>query len=415
MAFGRLEVNAFYLSASTVISSLLGFLFWLAATSQWSPDEIGSGVTAVSIIGMIALVSTLGTGYSIIRFSNLQQQDYERLVSTSIITSLLVGSLLGIAVVMTLRSLNIGASYGIHGMAVYLAIVVGSALSGPANIIDSASIGKRKAHLYLAKNIILGICRILLLVILFESGGVESIVGAFSLGIAGALLFGIWFCLPRSIEDFRFRMRGAYKTFKEYYHYSISSQISSILFLAPTFLLPIIITTMKGPEDAAYFYFPWMIAGIVFAVTNSISSSAFAEAVCREENLRDIEAKSVKLVLLVTCTASIGSFLIGRDILAVVGSEYSENSYSILVILVVSTIPWGLTRPYVAFLRAQDRLTSVVLASLIASLVGVGASVFFLTFLDLLFVGLAWMMANAAALAYVVAEARRSKPPVPMH
>ena len=60
--------NSIYLMISTLIMSVLGFVFWMVASRLYSADSIGLATAIISVMGLIVGLSVLGLNAGIIRY-----------------------------------------------------------------------------------------------------------------------------------------------------------------------------------------------------------------------------------------------------------------------------------------------------------------------------------------------------------
>jgi len=60
--------NAFFIMMSSVFSALLGFVFWMVVARSYSATEVGLASALISAIGLLSLFSMLGFNIGLIRF-----------------------------------------------------------------------------------------------------------------------------------------------------------------------------------------------------------------------------------------------------------------------------------------------------------------------------------------------------------
>jgi len=64
--------NAVYLMLSSGVTAALGFVFWILAARFYSASDVGLASAIISAAGLLALLSTLGLNYGLIRFLLIQ-------------------------------------------------------------------------------------------------------------------------------------------------------------------------------------------------------------------------------------------------------------------------------------------------------------------------------------------------------
>lgn len=60
--------NAVYLMINSAIVSFTGFFFWMAAARLYPAEAVGLASAAMAAIGLLAILSTLGLDFALIRF-----------------------------------------------------------------------------------------------------------------------------------------------------------------------------------------------------------------------------------------------------------------------------------------------------------------------------------------------------------
>ena len=63
-----LYTNAIYLIASTAVTSLLGFFFWMVVARFYTQAEVGFSSAVLSAISLLTILSLVGLNFTLIRF-----------------------------------------------------------------------------------------------------------------------------------------------------------------------------------------------------------------------------------------------------------------------------------------------------------------------------------------------------------
>ena len=74
--------NALFLMLNSVVTSLLGFVFWHIMAANFTPNEVGIGSTLISLSTLLGTLSSIGLGLGLIRFVPLERNPCE-LVNTA--------------------------------------------------------------------------------------------------------------------------------------------------------------------------------------------------------------------------------------------------------------------------------------------------------------------------------------------
>ena len=60
--------NSLYLISNSTILALTGFVFWTLAARLYPVDSVGLASAAISAMGVLSLLATLGLDYALLRF-----------------------------------------------------------------------------------------------------------------------------------------------------------------------------------------------------------------------------------------------------------------------------------------------------------------------------------------------------------
>jgi O-antigen/teichoic acid export membrane protein len=137
---------------------------------------------------------------------------------------------------------------------------------------------------------------------------------------------------------------------------SFGHHVVSVGNLAPGYLLPLIVAGMLSATQSAYFFTTWRVGGVFFIISAAVGTSLFADASRADGNLAAAVRSSVKLIALLLVPAVVITAIAGKSILGILGDEYAQHGYSLLLIMVLAAFPDAVTNVYVAVLRVQHRL-----------------------------------------------------------
>src|SRR5438067_3698044 len=90
-------VNAGSLMGTTVITSILGFVYWWLAARQFPPEAVGLASAAISAMTLLGTFAILGLGTLLLGELPRQRDREASLISAALILVGAVGGLLGLA------------------------------------------------------------------------------------------------------------------------------------------------------------------------------------------------------------------------------------------------------------------------------------------------------------------------------
>jgi len=368
-----LHANSFYLMAANVGNAAFGFLFWTAAR-LYEPRDVGLAAAAVSAVGLLAVLATLGLDQAMVRFIP-GASDPQGIVNSSLT--------LGMAGALVL-SLGFLAGLGVWSEALLplrqhplaAAGLVTAAVSATAvGLLASAFLACRRAGLGFVQSSVFNVTRLALAVGFAVSGHVVGLIGAWALGLAAAAAWGLLGGLSRAFgETFRLRPALARAAVGDMTHFAFANYTATVLWSAPAFLLPLLVATLAGAEAAAYFYIATAVGGLVAMIPWAVSASLFAHGSHDEGQLVRYALESGRAILLLLVPAVAVLILLGDRVLLLFGGAYSSEGTRLLQILALSTLPLAVNFLFFGVRRVQRRMTGVVLCTAWILLVTLGLS-----------------------------------------
>ena len=398
--------NSIFLMANTVVTTGLGFFFWIIIARFYNEADVGLGTAIISAIGLLVSLSKLGFDVGLIRFLSKAEKPVE-LINSCLTIPVVVSLLIAVIFVIGVNIWSPALTF-IRGNIIFaVAFIFFTAFLTLSSMTDSIFIAKRRAGFVLSKNTIISLLKIALpfiLVVFFHAFGIVS-----SVGIATAITVIIYLliALPRVQSGYKPMFKIDPSVIRDVRKYSISNYVIGLLGAAPSLILPILIVNRLGAKDNAYFYMSSMIASLLFIIPGAVSQSLFAEGSHFEDQLERNVRRSYKFIFILLIPAVLILLLCGKWLLMVFGPDYSENGLLLLRVLAVSSIFTGINSVYTTVLLVKRRLGELIALvgfTSVASLI----TIYFLTpTTGIVGIGYAMMAANGIVSAYVVIALRR--------
>ena len=431
--------NSVCLMASTVVTAGLGYVFWAVAAHAFTSQEVGIGSAIISLCGTVALLTYLGSGAMLIERLPTSERSSEW---TDVLVRICVGTA-GVTVVATaaiVPILRISHEYRMFFSSVLpiLIAVVGTAAWTLVNLFGSAFIAARRAGLLLLTQTLVSATKLLLVLPFAAFGaGAAGLVGAWVASAAVGVGVGAVWLIPRMklgrqpgprphrratmTLDRRLGVRRRARHRRPSTPPSASSvrrllgqHLTSVGGAVTPLLLPVLVVLRLGATPNAYFYITWMVGGVFFMVSPSVSSALFAEGVRAGSDLRSVVAKALRVILVLLAPAIVVMIVGGRLILGLFGASYAAAGYGLLVLLAVSALPDTVSNVAVVVLRVTDRLGYSTVLNLGILVVTLAAAWVLLPSLGIAGAGVAWLGAQilgaTASLPAYAQIFRRSEP-----
>lgn len=406
--------NGLALVSSAALASILGLVFWILAARLYAAEVVGLNAVMISSMITLANLSQLNLGNFLTRTLAGTGRRAGRIVLISYTVATVSGAIFAIAFIFGSRWLvpELSTLFSSPGVAAGYALCV--VVWTIFNLQDSVLSGLRQSVWVPVENGIFSIGKIALLI--FFANTKLVFFGPFLAWMLPTLLL-----IPavNVLVAFYFvpQMSKSFATQKPRIR-----EIAGMMgwdYLATTVMMiglgvaPILVLQLAGPSAAAGYSIAWAIAYSIYLVARSFGISMMAEAAANPALRKSLAARSLISVTALLLLAAFGVVTMAPFILGIFGSSYTGDNVNLLRLLVLSTVPWGLTTIYISVARCAGR-TGRIAAIQIATV-----SLFFLAAallvpaLGIIGIGLSWLSAHSVVLITIgIAEIMRDPPRV---
>lgn len=393
-----LHKNAIFLIANSAINGLAGFFFWTLAARLYTVEDVGRATALVSAGNLLAILAGMGIGVGLIRF--LAAEKNKTLLINSAIT--VGGGTAFILSILFLIGLNfwspalnfIGNSYLL--IAVFIIFCIFNVVYAMQL---SVFIAFRTAKYAFYQGSLVAIKIILVIVLVGMS--VTGIFSAFALGAIIAVLAANLF-IRRVYPDYRLMPAFDRPILKEIFSFSFGNYFGDVFQALSSFLMPLIVINILGPEKNAYYYISWMIATLLFTVAYATNSSLVAETSFNPAQLRKQVFKALKFDFIILVPAVVILYFGGGLLISFFGAHYAREGLELLRILIISSIPLAISELGVAVFRIQKRIKPIILVYGVQALGTIVIGYILMGIMGLPGVGIAWLSANVITIVIVL-------------
>ena len=365
-------------------------------------EGVGLASAAISAMALLALLSTLGLDYGLIRFLPNAGAKAKDMINSSFIIGGAVAIVLSLIFLAGLPFWS-PALVSIREHTVFFAAFV---IFIVATIFQTFArqtfVAKRRTEFALWQGLIFGLLRFIPLVALAPFFQTFGIFASWGIAVSIAMLFSIFFLLPKIQAGYRPLPAISKAAINEMLHFSFANYAANIFWAIPTCILPLMVVNILGAEQNAYFYIGWAVGSILFIIPVAASFSLFAEGSYNQEKLDEDVRRSLKLTLLIIIPAIIIIFFLGDKILLLFGTAYSENATRLLQILAISALPLSLNYIYFGVRRVEMKMKSVIAMSVSIAIATLVLSYILLPRIGIIGAGIAWLASQGIAALVVV-------------
>ena len=347
--------NAGSLAATTGLTSLFGFAYWVVGAKEFSQQAVGYGSAAVSAMILLGTIGEFGLGTMLIGELPKRRNAGGLTVAAIIVSG--VGSL-ALGLVFPLVANEFGAHFPqISDTPARIGLfALGVALIGMTIVFDSATIGVMRGGVQLGRNLAMAVIKLALLpataVVLHDAFG----VGLIFAWVAGTLLSFVPALLMLKRRGSRIFQRPDWALLRRFAKLAMAHNWLNLAIMTPPRLIPVLVTVIVSASANASFYVAWMLANFLFMVPSSLSIMLFAIASAAPE----VVAEKLRFVLRLSVMIGLpamGALAVGGPLLLkVFGGNYAQQATIPLLLLILTYIPELPKAQYIAVCRASGRV-----------------------------------------------------------
>jgi len=325
--------SAAALASTSLVTSALGFLYWVVAARTFSAVAVGESSTAISAMSLLAPFTVFGLGTLLIAELPELKTGRARLVSTAVTISATMGALLALVCAFALPQGFLGV-YGIgHELGRTLLFCAAVATQGAGMLLDQALLSMVGGGMQLWRNLTQSVVKLVLLAVFAVTLAKYSsltifaswfIANAVSLVVMAVVLMRKFRVPLRSLVPSLSTLHGL--KFSAAKHHGLN-----IALFVPFFAMPMVANAVLGPEKSGYFFAAWSLAGFVMFLPFALATALFASGSRDSEAFLTGFRHTLRYSLLICLIANIGIWVLGKLALAVFGSNYASNAYLALI------------------------------------------------------------------------------------
>lgn len=164
------------------------------------------------------------------------------------------------------------------------------------------------------------------------------------------------FLLIKRTVGFSFLVDADYM--RDSFRFSAGNYFANLFSVIPNQILPIMVLNLLDAEKTAYYYIAFAIAGLIFMIPGSISTSLFVEGSHGESLKRNVMKSGVAIASLMI-PAIVFVYFYGGFILHLFGRDYVQ-AFELLRLFALSSFFVAVVYVYLAIKRVQMDVKSIV-------------------------------------------------------
>jgi O-antigen/teichoic acid export membrane protein len=350
-----LVVNSMYLTATTVVTSLLGYVFWTVAARMYPAAAIGEAGAGVSAMGFASLLGALGGSMAVLAElpGKLRPREWSDTVTAPLVFTSATSAVTALATVAVLSRTGHSAFLYRDGWWV-AAFVVGVVATTASQVLESVWIAEHQAVWFLGAGTVFAVVKLAIVAVpVFAVLGATGILSAWS-AVLAATVAGCVLVLVR-LHGYRPRLAGLSGQIWSMRESLTGNYVISVGDQATLYMVPVIVALRVSPEAAGWFYAAWKIGGFYAVFASAVGTSTFAEGSRRPGRALPLALAGMRLILPFLALAAAGTIFAGRLVLHVFGAQYAVHAYTLLVLLSLGAFPDAVVTIYRGVLRVRKR------------------------------------------------------------
>jgi O-antigen/teichoic acid export membrane protein len=388
--------NSIFIMSSTVVTSAIGYLYWVLAARIYSTYDVGFASVSLSIMTLTSIFANVGIGSALVQLLPQRKTGYEWSLTLNVCLAMgiLVSLLGGTIVALTHPVLAVQFALTRFHLYYVLLFIAGVILSTVATLVDQTFVAERVSSQMALRNAIFALLKLLLLALLVQLGAF-GIFSSWVMGLALTIIFAMWVLFPRLKREYRPVTRGILKQVKSLLSSFAGQHFINIGGLLPMYLLPTFVAVQLSVTENAYFYTTWMVGSLFFMVSASVAMALFSEGSHVVSDARRQARTSILIICILLIPILLMFLFGGGPILSLFGPKYAQHGVSLLLVLMLSSVPDAITNIYVSLLRVQGRLHSAALLNLSMATITLALAWMLLPKLGIVGAGWAWLIAQS--------------------
>jgi len=407
--------NSFFLIAATIVTSVLGYVFWALAARMYPSAVIGEAGAGVSAMSFASLLGAVGGSWAIISELPAKRRPYEwsATVTTALVFTSLTSATAALGTVVVLA--RTGNSAFLYRDAWWIAaFVVGVVATTASQLLENIWVAERQAGWFLGASSLFAVTKLALVavpvLVVFGATGILSIWSAvLAATVAGCLLVlaRMYDYRPR-FSGFRQQIWAMRRTLAGNYAITVGDQIT-------LYLIPVVVAFQVSPSAAGWFYASWKIGGFYAVFASAVGSTTFAEGSHTPERALPVAISGMKLILPLIAVGAAVTIFGGRLVLHIFGPGYADHGYLLLVMLSLAAFPDAVVNIYRSVLRVRRRYKTATAICWTISIVRIALTWLAVARFGIVGAGWAWLITQTGGAIWCLLDlaVHRAPPALP--
>ena len=397
--------NGYALVGNVGITSVLGFVYWIVAARLYPPEYLGIGSATIALMQLLAgIAGQPSIANALTRFVPRAGDRSTRLAAVAYGAAGVAGLVVsGLYIVATSLPLGIPELLG-SGWTLAAILAVSVTTWCVFSLQDAVLTGIRQAVWLPVENGIYGLAKIGLLVALAPVSLQYGIVASWILPAivivvpVNLFIFGV--LLPRHARTSRaVPDRHSPRSMARFVG---GDYLGSVFALTTVDLLPLLVVARLGAVDTGFFSIPFLIIYSVELVTVNLGVALTVEGAMDRADLRRNVAIVVRRMALLVVPAVAVLLAVPGLVLWLFGSDYADNSATLLRLLALGVVAKSVTILYFSLARVERKVGRIATIEAVRLVLLLGSAWWLMGEFGLTGIGIAYLTTQSVVAALLV-------------
>lgn len=349
--------DGYALALNSGITAVVGLAYWVVAAHVYSPAVVGMNSALISAMLFVAGVSTLNLSNVLVRFLPGSGAGARRLVGVSYAVTTATAVLLTAGLILGLVNLPGNLSFFEDTRGLAPAFALATIVWGIFVLQDGVLTGIGRAVFVPIENGAFAVLKLGLLVLFASTMSSFGIFASWAMAMAlsviavNALLFVR--LLPSRGPAVRAPSLVRTRAFAEYF---VADWTCATAWLAGTTLLPVVVTSVAGPDTNATFALAWAVAFPLYAASTAIGTALVVHGSKDPAELPALLKRSSVQGAAILAASVAAMVLVAPLALRLFGESYAADGVPLLRILALAALPNLVVTLWLSNARVRRRL-----------------------------------------------------------
>ncbi len=368
--------NGLALISNAALTSILGFLFWVIAARLYSSQAVGLGAVMISTMQVLANLSQLNLGNFLNRFLPASGSRASRVILMSYATGIVASFLFASTFVFLSDWLFPQIGSVLDEPTTAAAFIISAVAWTVFALQDSTLSGLRQSVWVPIENSIYAIVKLgLLFVFVGTSLQAMGVFAAWNTPIIAVIIATNLLIFVRLLPKANKKAATLeVPGFRKFTGLMGWDYLGTVAIMSTIGIAPLMVLEFAGPTATAGYHICWAITYSLYLISRSMGISMVVECSVLPERARALVAEAI-IYSTLPLAGIVAVLVIGAPwVLMLFGPAYVEANTTLLRLLVLSSVPWGLVTLYVAVARSRGRTLpiAVIQASTLALVFATG-------------------------------------------